>query len=144
LAPEAPGLPQQPLTQVAALCTRAGADGSGPEVLLVTSRGTGRWILPKGWPMTGRSLAEAASVEAWEEAGVRGRSETEPLGSYDAEKVVDDGRGLPCRVQVFHLRVEELADDFPEAGQRRRQWLPAARAAELVREPELRELLRRL
>jgi 8-oxo-dGTP pyrophosphatase MutT (NUDIX family) len=136
--------PGQPLVQVAALCTRGGGADGAPEVLLVTSRGTGRWILPKGWPIQGRSLAEAAAVEAWEEAGVRGRAEAEPLGSYAAEKVVANGTGLPCRVQVYRLPVEELAEEFPEAHQRRRRWVPAVIAAELVREPELRELLLRL
>ena len=134
---------RQPLTQVAALCLRNG-EGGGTEVLLITSRGTGRWILPKGWPMSGRSLAEAAAIEAWEEAGVRGQAEAEPLGSYGAEKVTGDGIGLPCRVQVFRLPVEDVADDFPEAAQRRRHWTRAAEAAELVCEPELRDLLRRL
>lgn len=136
--------PGEPLVQVAALCVRAGGPDGGTEVLLVTSRGTGRWILPKGWPIQGRSLAEAAAVEAWEEAGVRGRAEGAPLGSYAAEKTVADGIGLPCRVQVYRLTVEVMAEEFPEAHQRHRRWLPAAEAAELVQEPELGALLRRL
>ncbi len=142
--PVDPPCAPQPLVQVAALCTRAGQGGGPSEVLLVTSRGTGRWILPKGWPMTGRTLAEAAAIEAWEEAGVRGRAEAEPLGSYRAKKVTEDGSALPCRVQVFRVRVEDLADDFPEAGQRHRRWMPAGVAAGLVCEPDLCELLRRL
>jgi 8-oxo-dGTP pyrophosphatase MutT (NUDIX family) len=141
------GAPRQvaaePRVQLAALCTRPTQDGSGTEVLLITSRGTGRWILPKGWPMAGRSSAEAAAIEAWEEAGVRGRAEQAPLGSYAAEKITPEG-SLPCRVQVFRLAVEEIADAFPEAGQRHRCWVPAGTAAGLVREPELQELLRRL
>lgn len=138
-----PMLRRPPHLQVAALCTRAGADG-GDEVLLVTSRGTGRWILPKGWPMPGRSLAEAAAQEAWEEAGVRGTAEAEALGSYDARKLTDGGLSLPCTVNVYRLRVDALAEDFPEARQRRRRWVPAAMAADLVQEPGLRALLRRL
>jgi 8-oxo-dGTP pyrophosphatase MutT (NUDIX family) len=135
---------REPLTQVAALCTRS-ARGEGPtEVLLVTSRGTGRWILPKGWPIDGRSLAEAAAVEAWEEAGIRGRPEPQPIGSYAAEKVFCNGTGQPCRIHVFRLTVEDVAETYPEAAQRRRIWVPAAEAAQLVREPELGELLRRL
>ncbi len=126
--------------QVAALCTRH-ADRGGQEVLLVTSRGTGRWILPKGWPMAGRTLAEAAGQEAWEEAGVRGTVDPEPMGSYGAEKVTDGGLSMPCRISVFRLRVSEEVDSFPEAGQRRRRWMPASEAALLVREAELKRLL---
>jgi 8-oxo-dGTP pyrophosphatase MutT (NUDIX family) len=129
-----------PRVQVAALCLRAGE--AGQEVLLVTSRGTGRWILPKGWPMAGRSLAEAAAQEAWEEAGVRGRIEEAPLGSFAAEKVTDAGDALPCRVSVFRLHVEAMEAAFPEAGQRDLQWFSPRRAAELVLEPGLSALLR--
>ena len=128
--------------QVAALCVRTGADG-GPEVLLITSRGTGRWVLPKGWPMAGRSLSEAAAQEAWEEAGVRGTVAALPLGRYGAEKQTDGGLSVPCRVEVFALQVTDIADRFPEAGQRTRRWVSPAAAAEMVREPDLRALLAR-
>ena len=126
--------------QVAALCTRQGA-GGGAEVLLVTSRGTGRWILPKGWPMAGRTLAQAAGQEAWEEAGVRGTVDPEPMGSYAAAKVTDGGLEMPCRISVFRLRVSEMSDSFPEAGQRSRRWMFPAEAAAAVREPELSAIL---
>ena len=126
--------------QVAALCTRDGPDGV-PEVLLVTSRGSGRWILPKGWPMAGRSLAQAAAREAWEEAGVRGRVEHTPIGSFAAEKLTGGGLALPCRITVFRLHCSAQADGFPEAGQRTLRWLPPQDAAGMVREPELRALL---
>ena len=137
-----PMLRRPPRLQVAAVCTRTGPDG--PEVLLITSRGTGRWILPKGWPIPGLSLAEAAAQEAWEEAGIRGRSEAAPLGRFDAQKTTDGGLDLPCTVEVFRVRVEEVTDSFPEAGQRRRRWLAPALAAELVQEPGLRRLLQAL
>ena len=129
-----------PRVQVAALCLRA-APGGGAEVLLITSRGTGRWVLPKGWPMADRSLPEAAAQEAWEEAGVRGTVAEDRLGSYAAEKLMADGLSLPCRVQVYPLRVRDIADAFPEAGQRIRRWVRPADAAGMVREPELRSLL---
>lgn len=138
-----PMLRRPPQLQVAALCTRVGAEGEA-EVLLITSRGTGRWILPKGWPMPGRSLAEAAAQEAWEEAGVRGLPDPEALGSYEARKVTDGGLSLPCTVHVYRLRVEALADEFPEARQRRRRWIGARMAADLVTEPGLKALLQRL
>ena len=56
------------------------------EFLLITSRGTGRWIIPKGWPMPGRTLAQAALREAYEEAGIRGIVETSSIGSYQYYK----------------------------------------------------------
>ena len=137
-----PMLQRPPQLQVAALCTRPGA--SGPQVMLITSRGTGRWILPKGWPMPHRSLAEAAALEAWEEAGIRGRIDSAPLGHYTAQKDTDGGLPVPCRVTVFRLRVEEESDTFPEAAQRHRRWCAPAQAAALVREPELAALLARI
>lgn len=129
--------------QVAALCTRG--QGALTEVLLVTSRGTGRWVLPKGWPMRGRSAAQAALQEAWEEAGVRrGRVSDRPVGRYTAEKGLASGLPVPVELLVFAVEVEDLRDDFPEAGQRRRVWVPPAEAAGMVLEPGLRDLLLRV
>ncbi|MBK5928093.1 NUDIX hydrolase [Rhodobaculum claviforme] len=135
-----PMLRRPPQLQVAAVCTRAAPRG-GCDVLLVTSRGTGRWILPKGWPMAGRTLAQAACQEAWEEAGVRGNVDPDPLGHYTTEKVTDGGLPMPCRVEVFRVHVHDVRKDFPEAGQRTRRWVSPAEAATMVREPGLRALL---
>ena len=134
-----PMLRRPPQLQVAALCTRDGPDGM--EVLLVTSRGTGRWILPKGWPIPSCTLAGSAAQEAWEEAGVRGPIEETPLGSYAAQKDTDGGLAVPCQITVFRLHVETMATDFPEAGSRNLRWFRPAEAATLVREPGLRDLL---
>ncbi|AYF02101.1 NUDIX hydrolase [Paracoccus yeei] len=123
--------------QVAALC-RSRQDG---KVLLVTSRGTGRWIVPKGWPMPGRTLADAALQEAWEEAGVLGTIGQDPIGSYHYDKVQDLGFSVPVEVRVYLLDVESLADDWLESGQRKRRWFEPARAAELVAETGLKRLL---
>lgn len=111
------------------------------QVLLVTSRGTGRWILPKGWVNPGQSAAQSAAQEAWEEAGVRGAMDADPLGTYHYAKRLEDGRARPCRVEVFPLRVEAELDAWPEQDQRRRLWLDPAEAARRVEEPELRALL---
>lgn len=135
----APLLSRPDLLQVAALCTREA--GKKTEILLVTSRGAGRWILPKGWPMPDRSLAEAAAQEAWEEAGVCGSVDPASIGSYSARKRSDGGVEMACRVHVFRLHVASLSDTYPEAGQRRRRWVSPAQAAELVQEPQLRRLL---
>lgn len=126
--------------QVAALCL----DPASGQVLLITSRGTGRWIIPKGWPMPERSLAEAAQQEAWEEAGVLGPVRPDKIGTYDYDKMQDRGFGIPVHVHVFALDVTQLCDDFPEAWQRSRKWFAPAHAADLVAEPELQALLRAL
>lgn len=110
-------------------------------MLLVTSRGTGRWILPKGWVNPGQSAAQSAAQEAWEEGGVRGAVDADPLGTYRYAKRLEDGGARPCQVEVFPLRVEAELDAWPEQDQRRRLWLDPNEAAGRVEEPELRALL---
>ena len=127
-------------TQFGALCYRVLRDK--PQVLLVTSRGTGRWVIPKGWPIEGATPADSAAREAWEEAGVEGRVQPVCLGIYSYLKRPADG-GVPCVVAVYPLKVKKLADDFPEASERRRKWAGPKKAAGLVDEPELAALLRR-
>jgi 8-oxo-dGTP pyrophosphatase MutT (NUDIX family) len=133
------GRAQAARTQVAALCYRTVRDRT--EVLMVTSRDTGRWVLPKGWPRAGRGAAGTAAREAYEEAGVMGRIGADPLGSYGYDKRLPDGSTLPCRVTVFPLAVRKLMDDFPERRQRVRRWMSLREAAGRVAEPELAALL---
>lgn len=126
--------------QFAALPWRLNAKGQ-VEVLLITSRETHRWVVPKGWPMKGKSSARCAALEAFEEAGVRGHVEKRPAGTYAYEKRLVDGRLQKVRVQVFPLRVKEESEAFREAGQREKLWLSPAEAARKVEEPELMALL---
>ena len=129
--------------QVAALCYRG--KGSDMEVLLVTSRDTGRWIIPKGWPISGLKTSEAALQEAWEEAGVRNsKAPLQPIGSYTYDKVLSAGLPVPVETLVFPVNVKELSSDFPEASERERKWVSPEAAAELVKEGELKEILRRM
>lgn len=128
-----------PRLQAGAVCR----DPATGEVLLITSRDTGRWIIPKGWPMAGRTLAQAALQEAWEEAGVRAGT-AEELGVYHYDKAQDEGFAIPVEVQVFLVPVRALADHWPEQHQRNRRWFPPSTAAGLVAEPELAALLARL
>jgi 8-oxo-dGTP pyrophosphatase MutT (NUDIX family) len=114
------------------------------EVLLITSRDTGRWILPKGWPEPGLHGAEGAALEAWEEAGVVGEVSGEALGVYCYDKLLRPGHALPCIVTVFPLRVSQLRRRFPERGERRRKWFTAEKAARKVGEPDLRAILQSL
>ncbi|KIC43356.1 NUDIX hydrolase [Ruegeria sp. ANG-R] len=126
--------------QVAALCTRSA--GPGDDVLLITSRGTGRWIIPKGWPIDGLNGPETALQEAWEEAGVRASDvQKDPVGHYSYDKRLDDGTAQQVVTSVYRIQVTDLADDYPEADQRKRCWVSPKVAAERVQEPELRDLL---
>ncbi|WP_299898714.1 NUDIX hydrolase [uncultured Ruegeria sp.] len=129
--------------QFAALCTRI-HDGKD-EVLLITSRDTRRWIIPKGWPIDGLSGAETALQEAWEEAGVRGdKVHNDPIGRYTYDKILKDGSAQPVLTSVYRISAQALAEEFPEADQRERRWFSPADAATQVQEPELQALLRSL
>lgn len=129
-------------SQYGALCWRA--HRGQIEVLLITSRDTGRWVIPKGWPMGLLPPDIAAAQEAWEEAGVNGRVSGEPLGVYTYDKIVKLGEALPCAVTVYPLRVDRLTARFPERKERRRKWFAVAKAARKVAEPELRAMFLRL
>lgn len=127
------------LTQNGALCWRMHRDRV--EVLLITSRDTGRWVIPKGWPIEGMGSDAAAAREAWEEAGVEGAVSPDCVGLFSYVKRFGLHAGVPCVVAVYSLRVTGLARDFPERKQRRRKWFSLAVAARKVAEPELRTLL---
>lgn len=127
-------------TQFGALCYRIIDDK--PEILMITSRGTGRWIIPKGWPVDGKTPNEAALTEAWEEAGVKGKVSGQCLGLFSYQKNINDEDDLPCVAMVYPVLVDTLADDYPEKGQRRRKWVSQKKAASLVHEPELARILK--
>jgi 8-oxo-dGTP pyrophosphatase MutT (NUDIX family) len=126
--------------QYAVLPWREGEGGR--EILLVTSRETGRWVLPKGWPMKKRPPWEAAAREGFEEAGVRGEVGREPIGAFTYLKAFTDSLAFRCEVQVFSLHVSEELDDWPERPERTRRWFTPEAAAGLVQEPELQALIR--
>lgn len=113
-------------------------------VLLVTSRDTGRWVMPKGWPMDGRDPWEAAAVEALEEAGAEGPIAMSAIGTYAYGKRLSAGQTLPCEVAVYPMRVKRLRKRWKEADERKRRWFGPAAAAKRVDEPELRDMLRGL
>jgi 8-oxo-dGTP pyrophosphatase MutT (NUDIX family) len=128
--------------QVAALPYRRKEDGS-VEVLLVTSRETGRWVVPKGGLMKGKKRWEAAAQEAFEEAGIRGVIDRDPCGEYTYWKRKADHFALYF-VDVFPLEVREQLSSWPEQDQRIQAWFETGRAADSVIEPALAELIRRL
>jgi 8-oxo-dGTP pyrophosphatase MutT (NUDIX family) len=128
--------------QVGALCVCEADDGT-PLVLLVTSRDTGRWVIPKGWPAKRLKPHEAAAREAMEEAGVSGKVGTKPIGSYQYVKKTDAGQKL-SEVSVFLIAARAELGKWPEQAQRRRAWFSVTAAARRVSEPELRRLIRHI
>jgi predicted phosphate transport protein (TIGR00153 family) len=111
-------------------------------VLLVTSRGTRRWVIPKGNAMGGVSAHAAAAIEAEEEAGVTGWVCPTPLGTYRYRKRRNNGASLMIDVEVFPLAVKQELPNWKEASERERRWFSLAEAAENVNEPDLRDLIR--
>jgi 8-oxo-dGTP pyrophosphatase MutT (NUDIX family) len=129
--------------QVAALWYKNTEDGK--KVLLITSRDTGRWILPKGWPVEGKDGPGSALQEAWEEAGVsKADIEEEPMGYYEYAKGLDNGVSVPVETQIYMTRVRDLKKSYPEVDERERQWFSPGEAANLVDEPDLKEILKAL
>jgi 8-oxo-dGTP pyrophosphatase MutT (NUDIX family) len=132
---------REPRHQYAALPWRRGEDGA-LEVLLITSRETRRWVIPKGWPIKGLNSKKTAAREAFEEAGVLGAVGKKKLGDYHYDKRLRSGRVQEVRVTVYPLRVKAEATLWPEHGQRDKLWTSIEDAAPLVIEPELRDLIR--
>jgi 8-oxo-dGTP pyrophosphatase MutT (NUDIX family) len=127
--------------QYAALPFRPGVEGV--EILLVTSRETQRWVIPKGWPMRGRKPHATAAREAFEEAGVVGLVGRNAIGAYRYVKLLRNGAPLVCEVDVFPLLVERQRKHWREQHQRTAHWFNVEEAAEAVREPELQALIAR-
>lgn len=116
-------------------------EGDATEILLVTSRETRRWVIPKGWPQKKLAPHAAAAREAWEEAGVTGTVGTKPIGEFLYDKVLKNGKTALCRVLVFDMRVAHEHDYWPEKRQRERSWFKPAEAALAVQEAGLIQLL---
>ncbi|HTW26652.1 MAG TPA: NUDIX hydrolase [Acetobacteraceae bacterium] len=111
-------------------------------ILLMTSRDTGRWVIPKGWTEPELTPAEVAKREAFEEAGLVGRIAGAPVGTYRYAKRLEAGRIIHCAVQVFPFAVERQLSSWPEKRQRQTRWVAPAKAATMVAEPELAAILR--
>jgi 8-oxo-dGTP pyrophosphatase MutT (NUDIX family) len=112
------------------------------QIMLITSRRTRRWIIPKGWPMHGLKPQEAAAQEAAEEAGIVGQIADAPIGSYRYIKQLKGEYAQAVQVIVFPLRVEDHAEAFKEQGQRIFAWFSYQEAASKIAEPSLRRLIR--
>ena len=131
---------QPPGLQVGALCWRRSRKGL--RILLITSRDSGRWVIPKGWPMRNRTEAGAAAREAYEEAGLRGEIAERSIGLYTYRKRFGGKGSILLAVKVFPLEVQEMLTKYPETGQRRARWFSPEKAAKRLAEPELKAIVR--
>jgi hypothetical protein len=129
----------KPIRQVGVLAFRR-APGGDVAFMLITSRETRRFTIPKGWQMKGKSDAQAAGKEAMDEAGVTGRLGRSPIGEYQYWKRLRTAF-VPINVQVFAMEVEKELRNWRERKQRKRAWLTPEQAATLVDEPALSALL---
>jgi 8-oxo-dGTP pyrophosphatase MutT (NUDIX family) len=117
--------------------------GKSPtEVLLVTSRESGRWIIPKGWPAKGKPPHKSAAREAREEAGVVGTVKRRALGAFSYKKRLKSGKVVACEVQVFALKVKRQEARWLEKGERKLKWLPRTKAAKKVGDDVLGAIIR--
>ena len=133
----------QTRVQYGALPYRKNSDAR-TEVMLVTSRETHRWIIPKGWPHKGQTPHRSAAREAYEEAGVVGRVRRVSVGSFSYEKRLTTGSIAVCTVHVFALEVRRQARKWPEQHERKFKWLSPGQAAKAVKDPVLGKIIRRL
>jgi 8-oxo-dGTP pyrophosphatase MutT (NUDIX family) len=109
----------------------------GEKACIITSSNGKRWVIPKGLIEPGQTAGEAALQEAWEEAGLTGALQPEPVGSYLYEKY-----GNTYHVIVFVMEVTAVAQDWPERDIRQRSWVSPAGLIERIEEPGLLEVLR--
>jgi 8-oxo-dGTP pyrophosphatase MutT (NUDIX family) len=112
------------------------------EILLVTTRRSKRWIIPKGWPIKGLRPTKSAAREAFEEAGVRGKIGAKSVGLFKYNKLLDEqGIEVSCEVKVFPLLVKRQRESWPELEQRLVQWVEPAKAVSLIKERQLKRLV---
>lgn len=130
---------RMPVVQYGALPWRRTPDGL--QVLLITTRNTHRWIVPKGWPEAGHTPQECAALEAYEEAGVTGAVTDHAIGAFNHKKQLKSGQMINCRIRVYGMEVSEIAGDWPEKNARRTKWFPVQEALTLVDDPGLRRII---
>lgn len=119
------------LLQAAAIPIKSG------QVCVVSSRNGKRWVIPKGCLEPGKTASEIALQEAWEEAGLVGVLQPDPVGSYLYDKA-----GVTCHVLVFVLNVTQICEHWPEEEFRERHWLTPAQAVARIEDRGLREIIR--
>jgi 8-oxo-dGTP pyrophosphatase MutT (NUDIX family) len=115
---------------------------SGLLVLLITTRGLGRWTIPKGWPKPGMPDSELAAREVFEEAGVTGEVSSRPIDTFLYTKRLHLFSWVRCQVEVYPLHASCQHLVWPEQASRRSMWIEPSEAAAKVRESQLARLLR--
>ena len=131
---------KEPAKQIAALPVHWDKTGK-LRVLMVTSRDTGRWVMPKGWLMNGKKEWHAAEIEALEEAGAVGFISHQPVGTYSYRKRLTKETSVECTVTVYPMIVDKLKTHWKERNERKRHWFSPKKAARLVNESDLADLL---
>lgn len=121
----------KPIEQAAAIAVKSG------RVCLVTASGGKSWVVPKGCLEPGLAKRKVAKLEAWEEAGICGKLDRKPIGTYCYEK-----SGNTFRVTVYLMRVTKVVSKWPERVKRRRVWVRMDRAHQHVKHSQLRSVLR--
>ena len=111
-------------------------------VLLVTSKRSRRWVLPKGKAARRLPPYAAAAREAFEEAGVLGTSERLPIGRYRQRKRQVGDQASEILVEAYGLAVSAELTSWPERRVRQRSWMTIAEAIESVDDADLRGIIR--
>ncbi|MCO8143831.1 NUDIX hydrolase [Rhodovulum tesquicola] len=130
-------------TEIAAIPMRWSSDGT-LFVLMVAARGSGRWVMPKGWRINGAIPWKFAEIQALDRAGAVGHVGINPIGRYRYDRIMPDGAAISCEVEMFPMLVERLRRDWKYRRTRRRRWFEVAVAAGHVEQAELAEFLRKL
>ena len=113
------------------------------EVLLITTRNTRRWIVPKGWPIAEYTPQACAAFEAMEEAGVAGVVEAEAFGTFHYDKLRKSGEVLACKVYVYPIKVTRRRRQWPEKRARDCEWCSVEEAISRIKETGLRRLIKK-
>lgn len=124
--------------QIGALCYKL--EEKKLKILLIKSRRSKRWVIPKGWKLATMNSRMSVAVEAWEEAGVQGKVSKRPIGFYHYRKADKDQSFFTCEVKVYSLNVLKLKKKFPEMSERKSKWFSFSDASMLVDEPELKKI----
>jgi 8-oxo-dGTP pyrophosphatase MutT (NUDIX family) len=112
------------------------------EILVVTTRQSRHWIVPKGWPIKRLTPSKSAAREAFEEAGVRGKIGARAIGNFTYKKTArQTDADANYEVKIFPLLVRRQSATWPEHGQRVVQWVEPEKAIALIREPELKSIV---
>ena len=125
--------------QIGALCFKI--EEKKLKILLVKSRRSKRWVIPKGWKLATMNSRMSVAVEAWEEAGVQGKVSKRPVGFYHYRKSDKNASFFSCEVKVYSLNVLKLKKKFPEMSERKSKWFSCKDASMMVDEPELKKII---